>query len=73
MTLERKLQRRVREWSKMAATFRESEIECRCANDEHEADLNQAWAEALERCVNNLGEDLTPLSSATTLRLTSVR
>jgi len=72
MTLEERLQRRLKEWRKMAQTFRDAERECdereieareddneKLAQEEAwEAELNKAWAEALERCAGNLADDL---------------
>lgn len=71
-TLEEKLKRRLREWSNMARAYREAERECderevaaradddskRAKEEAWEAELNQAWAEALERCVADAREDL---------------
>jgi len=88
MTLEQRLQRRLQEWRKMAQTYREAERECdereitaRQDEDEKaakesawEAELNKAWAEALERCVENLAADLAARNSptASTLRPASI-
>jgi hypothetical protein len=90
MTLEERLQKRLQEWRKMAQTFRAAERECdereidarqdedekRAKEEQSEAELNKAWAEALERCAGNLAADLaarnSPRSPPATSRPASV-
>lgn len=56
MTLEERLQKRLREWRKMAAAFRDAQAECDPSEEEYA--LNSNCAEMLERCVESLAEDL---------------
>jgi len=78
MTMEEKVRRRVREWTNMARAFQGAREECearaataseegdgkREREEQQEAALNQAWQEALERCAENLADDLTSTGSA---------
>ena len=73
MRLEERLNRRIREWRRMADAYREAEKECdqrlqeafldddqKRANEElQEAMLNKASADAFERCANDLRADLS--------------
>ena len=55
--LERRLERRVREWRKLAATYRLAQHDCEPS--EQEWDLNKENADMLERCASELSSDLS--------------
>ena len=76
MSLEQKIRRRLLKWQRMARGYREAEQECRNRihpemdrnerrDDEQEADLNEASAEALETVLADLEDDLRPTMRAT--------
>ena len=72
MTLEERLKRRLQEYRKMAAAYREAEAECNQrakaaevdddpkaeSESQQEAELNQAAALAFERVAGDLAHDL---------------
>ena len=86
MNLEGKMRRRLLKWQRMAKGYREAEQESRNRihpemsrnerrDDEQEADLNQDSAEAMERCVADLADDLSAMratSSPPATRPTSI-
>ena len=58
MTFEQRIQRRLQEYRKMAATFRETERECLLREDKWEAEMNMIEAMAYERFCADLAHDL---------------
>ena len=55
--LEKRLERRLREWRKQAAAYRLAQHDCEPS--EQEWQLNKENADRLERCVSELGGDLS--------------
>jgi hypothetical protein len=54
--LENRLERRVREWQRLAASYRAAQLDCEPS--EQEWDLNKENADMLERCASELRSDL---------------
>ena len=55
--LEKRLERRLREWRKQAAAYRLAQLDCEPS--EQEWQLNKENADKLERCASEIGEDLS--------------
>ena len=55
--LEKRLEKRVREWRKQAAAYRAAQLDCEPS--EQEWDLNKENADTLERCASELASDLS--------------
>jgi hypothetical protein len=61
MTLERRLQRKLREWMRMATAFRLAQNERDPSEDEWF--LNKAEADMIERLANELADELARVST----------
>ena len=55
--LEKRLERRVRDWRKLAASYRLAQHDCEPSEEEWH--LNKENAETLERCASELASDLS--------------
>jgi hypothetical protein len=55
--LEKRLERRVRDWRKQSAAYRLAQHDCEPSEEEWE--LNKGSAEMLERCASELASDLS--------------
>jgi hypothetical protein len=55
--LEKRLEKRLRQWRRLAETYRDAQHEREPSEEEWE--LNRAWADAFERCASELGTDLS--------------
>lgn len=55
--LEKRLERRVRDWRRLAASYRLAQHDCEPSEEEWH--LNKENADTLERCVSELSEDLS--------------
>ena len=55
--LEKRLEKRVREWRKQAAAYRLAQQDCEPSEDEWH--LNKENADTLERCASELASDLS--------------
>ena len=55
--LEKRLERRAREWRKQAEAYRLAQHECEPSEEEWR--LNKENADTLERCASELSEDLS--------------
>ena len=56
-TLENRLEKRVREWQRLAASYRAAQLDCEPS--EQEWDLNKENADRLEQCASELASDLS--------------
>ena len=56
-TLENRLEKRVREWQRLAASYRAAQLDCEPS--EQEWDLNRENADRLEQCASELASDLS--------------